>query len=32
MAAFAIGYLAARAVTLSWRARGTAWMVTGARA
>ncbi|MDF2576471.1 MAG: family efflux transporter, partial [Agromyces sp.] len=27
MAAFAIGYLAARAVTLSWRARGTAWMV-----
>ena len=32
MAAFAIGYLAARAVTLSWRARGTAWMVTGAPA
>lgn len=32
MAAFAIGYLAARAATLSWRARGTAWMVTGARA
>ncbi len=30
MAAFAIGYLAARAVTLSLRARGTAWMVTGA--
>jgi Na+-driven multidrug efflux pump len=29
MAAFAIGYLAARAVTLSLRARGTAWMVVG---
>ena len=29
-AAFAIGYLAARAVTLSLRARGSAWMVTGA--
>ncbi|WP_136708381.1 MATE family efflux transporter [Agromyces sp. H66] len=32
MAAFALGYLAARAATLSWRARGTAWMVTGATA
>jgi putative MATE family efflux protein len=31
-AAFAIGYLAARAVTLSLRARGKAWMVTGAPA
>lgn len=31
-AAFAIGYLAARAVTLSLRARGAAWMVTGASA
>ena len=31
-AAFAIGYLAARAVTLSLRARGAAWMVTGAPA
>lgn len=30
MAAFAIGYLAARAVTLSVRARGSRWMVTGA--
>lgn len=30
--AFAIGYLAARAVTLSLRARGAAWMVTGAPA
>ncbi len=29
-AAFAIGYLAARAVTLSLRARGAAWMVVGA--
>ncbi|WP_241842907.1 MATE family efflux transporter [Agromyces albus] len=29
VAAFAIGYLAARAVTLSLRARGAAWMVTG---
>ncbi len=29
MATFAIGYLAARAVTLSLRARGTAWMVVG---
>ncbi|SFR68031.1 putative efflux protein, MATE family [Agromyces sp. CF514] len=28
-AAFAIGYLAARTVTLSLRARGAAWMVTG---
>jgi putative MATE family efflux protein len=28
-AAFAIGYLAARAVTLSLRARGARWMVTG---
>jgi putative MATE family efflux protein len=28
-AAFALGYLAARAVTLSLRAHGTAWMVTG---
>jgi len=28
-AAFAIGYLAARAVTLSLRAHGSAWMVTG---
>ncbi|WP_344293246.1 MATE family efflux transporter [Agromyces neolithicus] len=32
MAAFAIGYLAARAVTLWLRARGSAWMVTGAPA
>ena len=31
-ASFAIGYLAARAVTLSLRARGKAWMVTGAPA
>ncbi|MBM7503045.1 MATE family efflux transporter [Agromyces aurantiacus] len=31
-AAFAVGYLAARAVTLSLRARGAAWMVTGAPA
>ena len=31
-ASFAIGYLAARAVTLSLRARGRAWMVTGAPA
>lgn len=30
MAAFAIGYLGARAVTLSIRAFGTRWMVTGA--
>ncbi|MGI9824728.1 MATE family efflux transporter [Agromyces sp. Marseille-Q5079] len=30
--AFAIGYLAARAVTLSLRARGATWMVTGAPA
>ncbi|MDQ0894215.1 MATE family efflux transporter [Agromyces ramosus] len=30
MAAFAIGYLAARAVTLALRARGSAWMVVGA--
>ncbi|MBX3195802.1 MAG: MATE family efflux transporter [Microbacteriaceae bacterium] len=29
-AAFCIGFLAARAVTLALRARGTAWMVTGA--
>lgn len=29
--AFALGYLAARAVTLSLRVRGSAWMVTGAR-
>ncbi|MGX5696160.1 MATE family efflux transporter [Agromyces soli] len=29
VAAFAIGYLAARAVTLSLRARGSGWMVTG---
>lgn len=28
-AAFAIGYLAARAVTLSLRARGSAWLVVG---
>ena len=32
MAAFAIGYLAARAVTLWLRARGSAWMVVGAAA
>ena len=31
-ASFAIGYLAARAVTLSLRAHGSAWMVTGAPA
>ncbi|GAA1057855.1 MATE family efflux transporter [Agromyces luteolus] len=31
-AAFSLGYLAARAVTLSLRARGRAWMVTGAPA
>ncbi|BDZ54636.1 MATE family efflux transporter [Agromyces marinus] len=31
-AAFAIGYLAARAATLGLRARGRAWMVTGAPA
>jgi putative MATE family efflux protein len=31
-ASFALGYLAARAVTLSLRARGSAWMVTGAPA
>lgn len=31
-ASFAIGYLAARAITLSLRARGRAWMVTGAPA
>ncbi|MWB99513.1 MATE family efflux transporter [Agromyces seonyuensis] len=30
MAAFSLGYLGARAVTLSWRARGSAWMRTGA--
>jgi putative MATE family efflux protein len=30
MAAFAIGYLGARAVTLGLRARGSAWMVVGA--
>ncbi|MGW9404243.1 MATE family efflux transporter [Arthrobacter sp. NPDC055585] len=29
-AAFGLGYMAARAVTLSWRARSDAWMVTGA--
>ena len=29
-AAFGLGYMAARAVTLSWRARTDAWMVTGA--
>ena len=32
MATFAIGYLAARAVTLWLRARGSAWMVVGAPA
>jgi hypothetical protein len=31
-AAFSLGYLAARAVTLSLRARGRAWMVTGSPA
>ena len=31
MAAFALGYLGARAVTLSLRARSMAWMVVGAR-
>ncbi|MDQ2660661.1 MAG: MATE family efflux transporter [Actinomycetota bacterium] len=31
-AAFAIGFLAARAVTLSLRARGSAWLVVGAPA
>lgn len=31
-ASFAIGYLAARAVTLSLRARGASWMVTGVSA
>lgn len=31
-ASFAIGYLAGRAVTLSLRARGSRWMVTGAPA
>lgn len=31
-ASFAIGYLAARAVTLSLRAHGSTWMVTGAPA
>lgn len=29
-AAFGLGYMTARAVTLSWRARSHAWMVTGA--
>ena len=29
-AAFALGYMSARAVTLSWRIRTDAWMVTGA--
>ena len=29
-AAFGLGYMAARAVTLSWRARSDAWMITGA--
>ncbi|MFC6356385.1 MATE family efflux transporter [Luethyella okanaganae] len=32
MASFALGYLAARATTLGLRARGRAWMVTGAPA
>jgi putative MATE family efflux protein len=31
MAAFALGYLGARAVTLSLRARSSTWMVVGAR-
>jgi Na+-driven multidrug efflux pump len=31
MAAFALGYLGARGVTLSLRARSMAWMVVGAR-
>jgi len=31
MAAFALGYLGARAVTLSLRARSSVWMVVGAR-
>ena len=31
MAAFALGYLGARAVTLSLRARSASWMVVGAR-
>ncbi|TDW30263.1 putative MATE family efflux protein [Cryobacterium psychrophilum] len=31
MSAFALGYLGARAITLSLRARSTAWMVVGAR-
>ena len=31
MAAFAFGYLGARAVTLGLRARGSRWMVVGAR-
>ncbi len=29
-AAFALGYMVARAVTLGWRVRNDAWMVTGA--
>ncbi len=29
-AAFALGYMSARAVTLTWRVRQDAWMVTGA--
>ena len=29
-AAFGLGYMAARAVTLSWRTRSDAWMITGA--
>jgi len=28
---FMVGYLAARAATLGWRVRGTAWILTGAR-
>jgi hypothetical protein len=31
MAAFAFGYLGARAVTLGLRARASRWMVVGAR-
>jgi hypothetical protein len=29
-AAFALGYMAARAATLGWRVRDDRWMVTGA--
>lgn len=29
-AAFGLGYMSARAITLAWRARGDAWMRTGA--